>query len=169
MNIKSIKAVAFDAVGTLIYPTPAVTESYYLFGRKHGSLLARNEVKRRFKEANIIQKRIDVKNEFLTSEKREMERWRGIVTHVFDDVENFEECFNELHNHFSVPESWPIYSGAKELLEYLNKEGIRMIVASNFDYRLENIVKKTVFLVPYKKIFLQRIKTTQRNYPIRWR
>ena len=143
MNIKSIKAVAFDAVGTLIYPTPAVTESYYLFGRKHGSLLARNEVKRRFKEANIIQKRIDVKNEFLTSEKREMERWREIVTHVFDDVENFEECFNELHNHFSVPESWPIYSGAKELLEYLNEKGIRMIVASNFDYRLKNIVKKT--------------------------
>ena len=37
MDIKSIKAVAFDAVGTLIYPIPAVTESYYLFGKKYGS------------------------------------------------------------------------------------------------------------------------------------
>ena len=57
MNIKSIKAVAFDAVGTLIYPTPTVTESYYLFGKKHGSSLTRNEVKRRFKKANVIQKK----------------------------------------------------------------------------------------------------------------
>ena len=144
MDIKSIKAVAFDAVGTLIYPIPAVTESYYLFGKKYGSSLTRNEVKRRFKEANILQKKIDVENDFLTSEDREMERWRGIVTYVFDDVENFEKCFNELHNYFSFPESWPLCSGTKELLEYLNERGVRTIVASNFDYRLKNIVKETV-------------------------
>lgn len=143
MDIKSIKAVAFDAVGTLIYPTPTVTESYYLFGKKHGSSLTRNEVKRRFKKANVIQKKIDIENEFLTSEEREMERWREIVTYVFDDVGNFEKCFNELHNYFSLPKAWPMVAGAEKLLTYLNEKRCRMIVASNFDYRLENIVKET--------------------------
>ena len=144
MDIESIKAVAFDAVGTLIYPTPTVIESYYLFGKKHGSLLTMDEVKKKFEEANIIQKKIDIENNFLTSEDREMERWREIVTYVFDDVGDFEKCFNELHDYFSFPESWPLCPGTKELLEYLNKRGVRTIVASNFDYRLKNIVKKTI-------------------------
>lgn len=144
MDMRSIKAVAFDAVGTLIYPTPSVTESYYLFGKKHGSSLTRDEVKKRFKKANIIQKKIDVENKFLTSEDREMKRWRDIVTYVFDDVEDFEKCFNELHDYFSFPESWPLCAGTEELLEYLNDRGMRIVVASNFDYRLRDIVKETV-------------------------
>ena len=143
MEFESIEAVAFDAVGTLVYPKPSVTESYYLFGKAHGSSLSRNEVKRRFKEANTIQKKIDLENELLTSEKRELERWRQIVSHVFDDVENFERCFNELHNHFSLPKSWPLCSGAEKLLAYLNERGCRTIIASNFDYRLEHIVEST--------------------------
>src|SRR5690606_20106058 len=49
-----IRAVAFDAVGTLIHPDPPVAAIYEEISRRHGSRLTRDDVARRFRDAFAI-------------------------------------------------------------------------------------------------------------------
>jgi len=132
-----MRAVVFDAVGTLIHPQPKVAQVYAAIGRRHGSLLDDAAVARRFKAAFQRQDEIDRNNRWTTSEEREQRRWREIVADVFDDAA-FEPCFNELYAHFARPDAWRVDEAAANLIESLS--GFVVAMASNFDERLHGIV-----------------------------
>ncbi|MEI7684541.1 MAG: HAD-IA family hydrolase [Planctomycetota bacterium] len=132
-----MRAVVFDAVGTLIHPQPKVSQIYADIGRRHGSKLDDATVARRFKAAFQRQDEIDRNNRWATSEERERSRWREIVADVFDDVP-FESCFDELYAHFARPQAWHVDAGAAKLIASLS--GCVVAMASNFDERLHGIV-----------------------------
>jgi len=79
-----LRAVLFDAVGTLIRPEPSVATAYAQAGRRHGADLPEDEIGRRFRAALVRQDEIDrVRHAGRTDQEREIERWRGIVADVF--------------------------------------------------------------------------------------
>ena len=53
----SVKAVFFDAVGTLIHPEPSAATVYHSVGMRHGSRLDHATVKARFRAAFRRQRR----------------------------------------------------------------------------------------------------------------
>ncbi len=134
-----VRAVFFDAVGTLIHPDPPAADAYAAAGRRHGSRLAAAEVGRRFAAAFRQQEQVDRQNDLRTSEERERKRWRLIVAEVLDDVSDPERCFEELHAHFARPDAWGCDPGTAQVLHALRSAGYVVGLASNFDHRLHSL------------------------------
>jgi putative hydrolase of the HAD superfamily len=136
----AIRAVFFDAVGTLIHPHPSPGEVYALVGRRWGSRLPLDAIVPRFRLAFAREDEIDREAGWRTSEAREIERWRRIVGTVLDDVTDPEGCFQELREHFARPEVWRCESGVETVFAALAARGLVVGVASNFDGRLRRVL-----------------------------
>ena len=124
--LASVRAILFDAVGTLIHPDPPVADVYFEAGRRHGSRLAQIEIHRRFRAA--FQQTAAV---IATSEERELQRWRRIVATVFDDVaQGAGPLFDELWGHFAQPQHWQVYPDVEPALKVLSDRNIKLGIAS---------------------------------------
>jgi putative hydrolase of the HAD superfamily len=149
-----IRAVVFDAVGTLIVPDPAVALVYADVGRRHGSRYRAEELRPRFFEAFDLQEALDREAGWATDEARERERWRAIVAQVIDDSRDPAACFAELYEHFSRPTSWRCIAGVGDVLAELRRRGMTTAIASNFDHRLPPIVAGLPELADIERIFV---------------
>lgn len=134
-----VRAVFFDAVGTLLHPEPPAAAAYAAAGRRFGSRLPDDEVRRRFAAAFRRQEDEDARNGYRTSEEREHRRWRAIVAEVLPDVHDIDGCFRELHDHFARPAAWRCDPQAGEVAAALRRRGLLVGMASNFDGRLRRV------------------------------
>ena len=136
----AVRAVFFDAVGTLIHPQPSVGTVYTSVARRFGSRLTETEITARFEAAFARQEFLDRQQGLRTSEAREWQRWRTIVGEVLEDVAHPEPCFVELFEHFGQPQSWHCAPDAAEVLPELTRRGYVLGLASNYDRRLLRVV-----------------------------
>ncbi len=135
-----IRAVLFDAVGTLIYPDPPVAAAYAATGARFGSRWMADEIQPRFRAAFARQEALDVRQHGeRTSEAREKARWQAIVSEVFDDVADPSGLFAALWQHFAEPRHWRPHADALELWSGYAAQDIVLGIASNFDGRLRTI------------------------------
>jgi putative hydrolase of the HAD superfamily len=135
-----VRAVFFDAVGTLIHPEPSAGHAYLQFGRQFGSRLPADEVRGRFAASFARQEQLDATRGHRTDEARELQRWREIVAAVLSDVTDIEVCFRALHAYFAQPTAWRVEAGAGEVLRTLSARGLVVGIASNFDHRLRGVM-----------------------------
>lgn len=142
-QILAVKWIVFDAVGTLLYPTPDVATAYHSVGQKHGSQqsleLVRSRFRAAFREAEHAERRVGGSTD-LTNEAHEEDYWRGIVRAVFTDLVDSEACFRELFEHFSRPSAWACFEDVGAALDRLMQRGYQVAVASNFDQRLRAVM-----------------------------
>jgi putative hydrolase of the HAD superfamily len=139
-----LRWIAFDAVGTLIDPHPDVATAYARIGAKYDSRRTVSEVRTRFRSAFAASTAVCLPCEagqILTSEDLEANRWRWIVEHVLDDVQDRAACFTELYDHFADPANWRLFDDAPETLSRLRDQGLRLAMASNFDQRLHAVCR----------------------------
>ncbi|MCU0877434.1 MAG: HAD-IA family hydrolase [Pirellulaceae bacterium] len=149
-KLTAVRAVVFDAVGTLLFAQPRVADVYHLVGWQHGSLRSREEVRSRLYAAYAASEATSptespslpaslVRNP--TSEARERERWQQVVATVFDDIpEAVPIIFRDLWQHFAQAEHWRLAEGAAGVLDELSRRGYRLAIGSNFDRRLHAVV-----------------------------
>lgn len=137
---QEIRAVIFDAVGTLLHPEPGAVQIYSETARRHGSRLDTNQIASSFRTAFAQQELLDRQAGWRTSEEREFDRWRTIVAEVLVDVNDSDACFHELYDHFSRPTSWRAELRITQALESLADRGIVLGIASNFDTRLRQVL-----------------------------
>ncbi len=139
-EIPSLRAVVFDAVGTLITPDPPAGDAYHRVGQRHGSVQPVEEVRRRFTAAFRTTVR-SVEDPHRTDEPAEREFWRSVVETVFDELSPaaVEPCFLELFEHFADPNAWRVYPDVAPTLRQLRSMGLTVAVASNFDRRLHAV------------------------------
>lgn len=137
-----IKAVFFDAGGTLFKPYPSVGEIYakaaasfgvecdpikleeafYLFWKKRGGLASLGAE---------------------TSEEKERMWWYTLVEEVFSrhgGIPEFEKFFHGLHRSFEEKELWEIFPEVPEVLRELRGRKIVLGVVSNWDLRLAKLL-----------------------------
>ena len=154
--MKIVRAILFDAVGTLIRPEPAVAAAYHRAGRRYGSRLTEAELRARFHSAFARLEAEDAtERRNRTDEPRERQRWRRIVAEVFDDVAEQEELFGDLWEHFASPANWRLFDDAAECLRRLSQRGELVLgIASNFDQRLERIVAAFPGLSAARHVFV---------------
>ena len=134
------RAVIFDAVGTLIHPTPSVATVYAEFAARHGAEIAPETIRARFPAAFRKQETIDRDAGWVTSEARERQRWQQIVTETLYKVPDAEACFRELYEHYAQPESWVVADDAVAVLEAFHERGYTLGLASNLDRRLQTVI-----------------------------
>ncbi len=149
-----VSALFFDAVGTLIHPDPPALVVYAAVGRRFGSRLAAEVITARFWPAFGREEDFDRRHGWRTSEARELERWRRIVTTVLDGVADSEACFQELFMHFSRPASWRCQADAAAILMELNRRGYPLGMASNYDSRLRSVVAGLPALRPVQHLVI---------------
>jgi putative hydrolase of the HAD superfamily len=136
----SVRAVFFDAVGTLLHPEPSAADAYADVGARFGSRRPRAEIGARFRRAFRRQEELDRSAGLRTSEEREVARWRGIVGEVLDDVSDADACFHTLYEHFARPDAWRLDVDAASTLRALSGRGLAVGLCSNFDHRLRGLV-----------------------------
>lgn len=134
-----IRAIVFDAVGTLLHPEPPAAEVYAEVGCRHGSRLGVEDIRRRSRAAFDAEERRDRDAGLRTSEERERLRWRAIVAAVLTDVADFDSCFHELFEHFRRPGAWRCAPGTGRILAALQARGLGLGLASNYDRRLFDV------------------------------
>lgn len=140
MRGTAIRAVFFDAVGTLLHPVPSAAEVYAQIGRQFGSRRTLAEIGPRFRAAFRQEEALDFQQGLRTSEAREELRWRRIVAAVLDDVIDPEACFQELFAHFARPAAWRCDPDAAVLIQAMAARGLDLGLASNYDQRLHMVV-----------------------------
>jgi putative hydrolase of the HAD superfamily len=149
-----IRAIFFDAVGTLIVPAPPAPQVYADVGQRYGSRLTLPAIAARFRAAFQRQEAKDLTLGLQTSEAREVERWRQIVGEVLDDTADPEACFRELFRHFSLPNAWRCDPEVGPLLEKLAGHGYHLGLASNYDARLRSVVSGLPELGPLRHLVI---------------
>jgi putative hydrolase of the HAD superfamily len=152
LRFPNVRAIFFDAVGTLIHPEPPAALVYAEAGRRHGSRLTAAEVAQRFAAACAREEALDLAQGQQTSEKRELQRWQRIVAEVLDDVANPAACFAELYRHFSQSAAWRCEPEVGGVLEELAARGHKLGIASNYDHRLRPVVKGLAALQPLREL-----------------
>lgn len=136
--LNGIRWVLFDAVGTLIYPDPPVAHVYQAVAARFGSRLSMKEIDARFRRSLAAEQTCGAP----TSEANERERWRRIVGAVIDDVPaDGNAVFEQLWTHFAQPQSWRLFADVQMTLARLHQRGYRLGIASNFDDRLNEVVR----------------------------
>jgi putative hydrolase of the HAD superfamily len=153
---RSVRWIAFDAVGTLIRPNPSAGAIYHRVGARHRSLLSAAEVTARFRDVFArVSESDDLKcgcaeavDRLHTCEARERLKWRQIVRLVLDDVAAPDACFEELFAHFGRPDSWACFPEVGASLRKLRQAGYRLAVCSNFDSRLNAVMEGLPELAP---------------------
>jgi putative hydrolase of the HAD superfamily len=136
-----VRAVFFDAVGTVIHPEPAAADAYAHIGRTFGSRLEPAEVRRRFSVSFKRQEEHDLRHGLRSDEQRELQRWQMIVSEVLDDVDDQEGCFQALYEHFARPASWRCEPDSAAVFLALHGAGYQVGIASNFDSRLRLVLE----------------------------
>jgi putative hydrolase of the HAD superfamily len=152
----------FDAVGTLIQPDPPVPVAYQSIAARYGSQATAREVGDRFRAAfRQSELRAFDENEdgnhgstWRSSDAIEVARWQWIVEQVVPDVNDLEECFRELWDHFAKPSSWVCFHDVETTLSALSQAGFRLAIASNFDSRLHAVCDGHPALKPVERRFV---------------
>lgn len=132
---RELRAVFFDAVGTLICPREAVGETYARFGVRHGLYAGPEQLEQGF--------RLALRQLSPASAGGQKAWWRRVVAESFasagvpsTDHPRFGDCFEELYAHYATAGAWSVYGEVCEVLVRLQSAGIACWVVSNFDERL---------------------------------
>lgn len=134
--LADVRVILFDAVGTLIFPHPAVSEVYARIGQRFGSQRSPGEIKTRFATAlTKVRFASEPVNEAI-----EYQRWQAIVAEVLDDAHDPDgQMFNGLWRHFSQPEHWALFDDVAPAWNSLANSQRILGIASNFDARLRAV------------------------------
>lgn len=144
----AVRAVLFDAAGTLIELREPVGETYARFGRRFGAEVPAGRLTEAF-ERVFGARPAPVFPGTALAESRERERawWREVVDDTFRTADGgalpvpFDGCFSALWSHYSGTEAWQLAPAARVTLERIRAAGLATGVVSNFDQRLRNILE----------------------------
>ena len=139
-----IKAVYFDAAGTLIKPARRVGESYAAVAEKYGKTVTPGELFARFRVCFDGAPRLAFPNAGADQIGRlERDWWKKLVGQVFEPFgrfDNFDDYFTELFDYFAEPNAWALFPEVLDTLAALKQRGVTLAVISNFDSRLVRIL-----------------------------
>lgn len=140
----TIRAVFFDAAGTLIQPTRPVGQSYALIAAKYGKEISVAEISERFRICFEASPPLAFGPAATTPiEQLERRWWKQLVRCVFASAgsfDRFDEYFDELFSYFAQPQAWALYPDVALTLSHLRQRGLILNVVSNFDSRLLGIL-----------------------------
>lgn len=135
----AVRAVTFDAVGTLLRPRESVGETYAKIAARHGLALDPADLEVRFVEAFGSAPPLC----FPSTPQHELPRaerawWRSVVARVFAavDPQRVEAVFEDLFAYYGEAKAWFVFEDVHPTLRALRELGLALGIVSNFDARL---------------------------------
>ncbi len=141
-----MKAVFFDAAGTLFDAREPVGYTYARLARKHGLAADNAAVSAGFRRTFASTPGLAFGPGRHPDEIRRLERewWYGLVRRSFEglgEFDSFDAFFDELFAYFGDPTSWAPLPQAHSVLQSLKAANLRLGIISNFDHRLYRILE----------------------------
>lgn len=142
MKKNKIKAVFFDAGGTLFRPFPSVGQIYARTALAYGVKCDPHLLEAAFymawkKRGGLASLGTE------TSEEKERSWWYSLVQEVFEGhggIPEFDTFFHVLHRSFEDKELWEIFPEVPEVLRELKRRHLILGVVSNWDLRLAKLL-----------------------------
>jgi putative hydrolase of the HAD superfamily len=139
-----LRAIFFDAAGTLFEPAKPVGETYCALAKAYGKEVSQSEIRSRFRSCFASSSPLAFPGAE-TEQIKTLERhwWKDLVLRIFEPYGRFpafDDYFDELFLYFSKPEAWTLYRETTETLEALKSRSLILTVVSNFDSRLLGIL-----------------------------
>lgn len=143
-----IRAILFDAAGTLLHVHPSVGEVYAAEAERFGARVPVDDINSAFRSAwRELRPYADGKTPFHTSEEIERAWWRELVERVFEEAcglvtfgDRFDPFFESLYRRFEQPEVWRLFDDVLPTLDALRDHGIPIAIVSNWDSRLPRLL-----------------------------
>ncbi|MFO0801076.1 MAG: HAD-IA family hydrolase [Gemmataceae bacterium] len=143
-----MRAVFFDAVGTLLLPAEPPADTYATTARRQGVVVDPCVVRTRFVAAFRAEESADRAAGWVTAEARERERWRRIVAASLPELPDPARGFAELFEHYARPDAWSVHPDAADVFADLARRGVAVGIGSNLDDRLTRVVAGHPTLAP---------------------
>ncbi|MFA6561945.1 MAG: HAD-IA family hydrolase [Verrucomicrobiia bacterium] len=140
---RKLRAVTFDAGGTLFYPHPSVGEIYAAAARRHGATADAAAMEEGFRRAWVACHHDDAVAAAGNVSQREW--WREMVFQTLAmagvTMPDREAYFDELYELFARPEVWRLFPDAVETLTAVRRRGLKVGLLSNWDHRLRPVLE----------------------------
>ena len=142
-----IRAVLFDAVGTLLALREPVGDTYARIAAVHGVRIGAWRLDEAFRRVHAKAPPLafpDAPADEVPA--RERAAWRSLARSTFLAADSgarfadFDACFDALWRHFASATAWVLRPGAAEALSALRERRRLVAVVSNFDQRLRPIL-----------------------------
>lgn len=147
-QINRVRLVTFDVTETLLNFRIPPAEKYAQVGAHFGLTVDPNVISASFKKQwrNMSSSH---PNFGLSTGLGWESWWKQLINRTFQgsvkcnslNVSILDTIGNHLIEVYKTPECWQIAEGAEELLKYLNSLGITLGIVSNYDERLETVLK----------------------------
>ncbi len=138
-----MRAVLFDAVGTLIQLREPVGKTYAHMARDFGVSVPAVQIQSAFEDVFPRMPPMAFPEQSAAGRAR-LERvwWQNLVQATFNAADrtiqfaNFDQYFDRLFAHFATSTAWQVAPEAVSLLTALRARGLHTGIVSNFDHRL---------------------------------
>lgn len=141
-----IRALLFDAAGTLIEPAEPVAEVYARHAASFGLHLDPASIRQAFGHA-FHQSGDPLWGSHPDGDEAERAWWRQVVGLTLArsagrplPEDRVSACFEVLFAHYEEAPAWRVFPEVGEVLARARQEGFRLAVVSNFDRRLHRIL-----------------------------
>jgi putative hydrolase of the HAD superfamily len=106
----------------------------------------------RFRAAFARQEAVDrAVHGLRTNRAREHDRWQAIVAEVFPELDDTAALYERLWRHFADPGNWSVFADVELALEALDRSGLHLAIATNFDERLLGVVRSVPELARFSE------------------
>jgi putative hydrolase of the HAD superfamily len=138
--VSPLKAVTFDAAGTLVEPWPSVGAVYARVAEECGiGPVSADELNRQFARAWQGKRNFDYSRD----------AWRRIVAKTFSGLAPVKPAFfDHVYDEFAQSRCWRVYEDVGPALERCRSRGLKLGVISNWDERLRPLLEQ-IGLAPY--------------------
>jgi putative hydrolase of the HAD superfamily len=147
MSGPRLRAVLFDAVGTLIALREPVGATYSRLAAEHGARVPADRLDEAF--ARVVGDAAPLVfpgEPLLRAAALEKEGWRRRVDDTFRAADGtalprpFDAFFERVFAHYATAAAWQLTDGAQEALVALRSRGLATGIVSNFDQRLRPLL-----------------------------
>lgn len=131
-----IRAVLFDAAGTLFHTRGTVGEIYGSVARAHGSTASTDAIEAAFQE--------QFRHSGPLSGADEKAWWKDVVHRVFSQagmVRDFDAFFESVYDKFRDSAGWVLFPETADVLQILKSRGLKLGLVSNFDSRVYSVMR----------------------------
>jgi putative hydrolase of the HAD superfamily len=168
------RVICFDAMGTLFGLKQSVGEIYAAIAKEYQVKVNPDQLTQAFYQ-NFKAAPPLAFGDLPLSElpQKEFDWWKKLAQRVFeqieqlDDFSDFDPYFKELYDYFLTPDPWFIYPDVLPLLNACQTAQIPLMVISNFDSRLLQILDQLNLTSYFVKIFISsQCSTAKPDRPI---
>jgi len=141
----ALRAVTFDAAGTLFGIAEPVGETYARVAARHGIRVPASKADDGFRRAFSTAPPLAFPGASPTRlAAHERAWWYTIVRQALGTPPSgpaFDACFDELYLYFATAAAWRVFPDVPDALVALRAHGLRLAVVSNFDARLDPLLE----------------------------